>query len=72
MNESMREKTQSVSTMVCSSCMEETHIAYDEGGKIYCFSCAFSYGAIDDDQWREDSKDEEIFKNLRENKDKGV
>lgn len=67
-----REKTQSLETITCSGCGDEVHIAYDEGGKAYCFSCAFSYGAIDEDTWREDNKDEEFFEKLAQKRKKGV
>lgn len=68
----MREKTQSLDTITCSGCGSQVHIAYDEGGKIYCFSCAFSYGAIDEDEWREDNKDEEFLEELATKRKKGV
>lgn len=60
----MREKTQSLEKITCSGCGAQVHIAYDEGGKVYCFSCAFSYGAIDEDEWRDDNNEEELLSKL--------
>ena len=68
----MREKTQSLEKITCNGCGDEVHIVYDEGGKVYCFSCAFSYGCIDEDTWRDDNKDEEFLEKLAKRKKKGV
>lgn len=68
----MRERTQSLEKITCSSCGASVHTGYDEGGKIYCFSCAFSYGAIDKWQWEDDSNDEELLQKLDKKRQKGV
>lgn len=64
----MREKTQSLETMKCYGCGNNVHVAYDEGCKIYCFSCAFSYGAIDENSWREDSEDNRHLEEIKKRK----
>ena len=42
----------------CRFCTDSYEIMYDEGDNVYCPHCAYYYGAIDEDQLREDTCDQ--------------
>ena len=57
-----RRRIESKEGIDCSFCGElpDCCIGYDEGNKSYCPRCAYFYGAIDEEQLRDDELDSSL------------
>ena len=62
----MRERMMQGKPVTCSHCglLPTVFILYDEGGRQYCPRCAYAYGAITEDQYREDCEDNDEMRRL--------
>lgn len=58
LNEYERERIVMETPYTCFSCSTKSHVNYCEGKLVCCYRCAFSVGAVDEDQFREDSMEE--------------